>query len=198
MGAVVLGTARVALLHAGLESFSSGSRAPRAVLRPRCFVPRPGAAENCWGERGCEFPSPPPPSLARPHADRPTAHRVAVEPVRPSRGPCAPPFWVYAWEAVHLSCPGAQAQLGLGDALQRWRTIDAREACRAARRQRWSTPGLWVCLTVSQPWFAVLLDLRFADSFAQSTIGGGSQPFRRYGDWTVAVEPTRLSPKLEE
>jgi hypothetical protein len=58
-------------LHAGLESLRSGGRAPRAVLRPRCFVPRPGTAENCWGERGREFPSPPPPSRARPHADRP-------------------------------------------------------------------------------------------------------------------------------
>ena len=37
--------------------------------------------------RGREFPSPPPPSRARPHADLPTAHRVAVELVRPSHAP---------------------------------------------------------------------------------------------------------------
>ena len=106
---------------------------PALVLRPSCFVPRPGTAEKCWGERGFEFPSPPPPPRARPHVPSTDGRRVAVRGVGPPHAPPAPSCWVWGVQtASHMQLsveePNHTAVVKIGQ----WRW--SRPACRQSSR----------------------------------------------------------------
>lgn len=123
---------------------------PALILRPRCFVSCPGRAESCWAVRGCEFPSPPPPSRARSHLDRPTGRRVAVHGVGPPHAPPAPscPIWGVQGDPPKLANHADTdwiAQRPLGGAVRRCR--DAPPHCTVAATERTgpSTPT-WAAL----------------------------------------------------